>query len=353
MKVFKKHERGSVLLYVAGSLMVMMLFVGLAIDGGWTTYVRNQGQAAVDAAALSAASAITGYKRGSAASTIELQAAAFAQNAASAGSANIVIHQSPTLTLGNNIDCLTYDQTNNTVTCSDPGCGGTCAAAQVNAVRVSMEDSATPSRTSALNIPLFFGRLVGMPFMRLNVSAVGYVGCPGTCAPSTCGPELPVGLCANYVGYPDKCGPTHALQAPDGTDNSGFTSFFDSNTTGNACRDYVNSPSTIPASGVGQSLNVTNGQVATCLSAIKTKFDLNKDASGKWCVFMPVFNCPGGAFNGALPVAGFAQMCITKVVDTGSPKYIQGFLNCDVSVNSGPSGGACFGVSATNPIVVR
>ena len=52
MKVFKKHEQGTVLLYVAGSLIVMLLFVGLAIDGGWTTYVRNQGQAAVDAAAL-------------------------------------------------------------------------------------------------------------------------------------------------------------------------------------------------------------------------------------------------------------------------------------------------------------
>src|SRR5437764_3736663 len=86
-----KHEQGTVLLYVAGSLIVMMLFVGLAIDGGWTTYVRNQGQAAVDAAALSAASAITDYKKGTATSTtIERRASAFSQNAASARSANIV-----------------------------------------------------------------------------------------------------------------------------------------------------------------------------------------------------------------------------------------------------------------------
>src|SRR2546427_1494686 len=106
MKVFKKHEQGTVLLYVAGSLIVMMLFVGLAIDGGWTTYVRNQGQAAVDAAALSAASTLPDYKKGAATSTmIERRAAAFAQNAASAGSANILMHQTPTLTLANNIDC--------------------------------------------------------------------------------------------------------------------------------------------------------------------------------------------------------------------------------------------------------
>ena len=35
------NERGSILLYVTGSSIVMALFVGLAIDGGWTTYVMR------------------------------------------------------------------------------------------------------------------------------------------------------------------------------------------------------------------------------------------------------------------------------------------------------------------------
>src|SRR6266446_7223686 len=106
-----KNERGSVLLYVAGSLIVMALFVGLAIDGGWTTYVRNQGQDAVEAAALSAASAIPTYQVSATSSIIELRAAAFAQKAASSASANRIMQQVPMLTLANNIDCLHYDQT--------------------------------------------------------------------------------------------------------------------------------------------------------------------------------------------------------------------------------------------------
>ena len=91
-----KNERGSILLYVTGSLIVMALFVGLAIDGGWTIYVRDQGQAAMDAAALSAASVIPDYKKGQAPSSkIELRAAVFAQKAASSKSDHIrFIHMS-------------------------------------------------------------------------------------------------------------------------------------------------------------------------------------------------------------------------------------------------------------------
>ena len=355
MKVFKKHEQGTVLLYVAGSLIVMLLFVGLAIDGGWTTYVRNQGQAAVDAAALSAVSAVPNYEQGASASTIELRASAFAQNAASAGSANIVMHQAPTLTLANNIDCLTYNQASNTFTCSDPGCTGACAPAQVNAVRVSMADSTAPTRNSAINVPLFFGRMVGMPFMRLNVSAVGYLQCPGTCTSSTCPSELPLALCANYVGYPNNCGPTTSLQVPNGTNNSAFTSFFDPSTSAHDCRYFVDNPTAIPSVTVGQSINVTNGQDASCLHDIQTLFNTNKDASGKWCVFTAVLNCTGASLNGAFAVAGFAQLCITQVVDTGSPKYVQGYLNCGVNVNnsSTPSPGGCFGSTVANSILAQ
>src|SRR2546428_11321682 len=88
MKAFKKHERGSVLLYVAGSLVVMMLFIGLAIDGGWTTYVRNQGQAAVDAAALSAVSAGSELKKKGRAPTPARSGAAPVPKTASPGRAD-------------------------------------------------------------------------------------------------------------------------------------------------------------------------------------------------------------------------------------------------------------------------
>jgi len=194
-----------------------------------------------------------------------------------------------------------------------------------------------------------------MPFMRLNVSAVGYLQCPGTCTSSTCPSELPLALCANYVGYPNNCGPTTSLQVPNGTDNSAFTSFFDPSTSNHDCRYFVDTPSAIPSVTVGQSINVTNGQDANCLQHIQDQFNLHKDASGKWCVFTAVLNCTGGSLNGAFTVAGFAQLCITQVVDTGSPKYVQGYLNCGVNVNnsSTPSAGGCFGSTVANSILAQ
>ncbi len=342
-----KNERGSILLYVTGSLVALMLFVGLVIDGGWTTYVRNQGQAAVDAAALSAASVIPKYQKGIAAPlTIELGATAFAQNALSLTSANTVMNRVPTLTLTKNIDCLAYNQKNNTFTCEDPGCTGTCARGQVNAVRVSIADSAKGN--NAINTPLFFGKLVGMPSMRINASAVGYLGCPRKMRP-----DLPLAFCADSIDYPNQCGVRDALQASSGTNNSAFYAPAGMPASDAICRAFVNNPLSLPETEAGDQVNLNNGQLTNCLQAIASAFSTKKNASGEWCVFLPVFSgsCTS-SFNQNRPVAGLAEMCITAVKATGSPKYVRGFLKCgDTLLGSG--GGSCKGVSATNPILIR
>src|SRR5918992_5077198 len=53
-----KTERGSVIVFVTLMIVLLMIMVGLGLDTGQLTYVRNQGQAAVDAAALAAVSAL-------------------------------------------------------------------------------------------------------------------------------------------------------------------------------------------------------------------------------------------------------------------------------------------------------
>ena len=47
-----KNNRGVTLVFIALFLFLLLAFIGLAVDVGWTTYVRSQGQARVDAAAL-------------------------------------------------------------------------------------------------------------------------------------------------------------------------------------------------------------------------------------------------------------------------------------------------------------
>ena len=52
-----KNERGYVLIFVTLMIVLLLVMVGMGLDTGHLAYVRSQGQPAVDAAALAAASA--------------------------------------------------------------------------------------------------------------------------------------------------------------------------------------------------------------------------------------------------------------------------------------------------------
>ena len=53
-----ENQRGAVLIFVTLMIVLLLIMVGLGLDTGSLTYSRNQGQAAVDAAALSAVSGL-------------------------------------------------------------------------------------------------------------------------------------------------------------------------------------------------------------------------------------------------------------------------------------------------------
>jgi Flp pilus assembly protein TadG len=53
-----KNEHGYALIFVTVMIVLLLIMVGMALDSGHLAYVRSQGQPAVDAAALAAASAI-------------------------------------------------------------------------------------------------------------------------------------------------------------------------------------------------------------------------------------------------------------------------------------------------------
>ncbi len=339
-----RNSRGAILAFVAVLLFLFLTFIGLATDAGWTVYVRSQGQARVDAAALAAASALVSQS----AATRQTDATARANTFSGK---NTVVNSS--VNPANVLQPMFYNFATHTLASAIDW-----QPKNANAVRV----------TNTVPTPLFFSRVrevfggasetctntdgsSGQNCTNVTVRAAGYLGCPGACDPSTCGSEVPLALCGNYVGYPNKCGQANALQVPNTTNNSAFTTFF-SGANDNNCKNFVNNPNTIPPVGVGDVININNGQLTSCLSAIKTQYNTKKDASGKWCVLTAVMNCPGGPLTGSASVVGFAEMCITTVVDQGTPKYVQGFLKCDVGTNHAKSGGACFGVSATNPILV-
>jgi len=53
-----KNEQGYALVFMTLMIVLLLIMVGMGLDTGHLSYVRSQGQPAVDAAALAAASAI-------------------------------------------------------------------------------------------------------------------------------------------------------------------------------------------------------------------------------------------------------------------------------------------------------
>ena len=100
-----RNQRGTVIIWMTFMIVILMVMVGIGLDTGQLTYVRNQGQAAVDAAALSA---VTGLPSRDDAQ-VKSRAAAY-------NSKNDYV-ESPTNQIGStNVSYVNYDFASNTIT---------------------------------------------------------------------------------------------------------------------------------------------------------------------------------------------------------------------------------------------
>jgi Flp pilus assembly protein TadG len=297
MKIIN-NNRGAALVFAALFLTFMFLFTGIAIDMGWITYVKNQGQAAVDAAALAGVSAIPDETE------VYSRVAAFNRK-------NTVIDSEQNHLDSSNVTFVTYDGTEITNYDAD--------LASANGVRVAMEAG------SAIQTPFFFS--VWRSFFDgtasrsadVNVSAIAVV-------PNR--PSLPIALLGCEAGAQD----FEFSQAPDPTDTSAFTSFTVQPANTNTLRDMVRYPNTDipPVEPNKSSICLINGQVRPVLTEIEQKY--SPSTSTPSCFLVPVFDDKEIKPNQCKVFQRFAKICITDVVDTGSPKYVQANVeSCDAS----------------------
>ncbi len=335
-----KNEQGVTLVFIGLLFFLMLLFLGVAVDIGWTTYARGQAQRRVDAAALAAGSALicpttfpyNGYTDCASYRAAKTQARA---DLLAGASVNNVVNTSTNP--ANTVAKMKYNATSQTLTAASDWTQANC-----NAVQVS----------EAVPTPLFFSSIRNVfgasenGSMTVHVGATAYVGCPGAEKP-----PLPLGFCSSAINYPSNCNVAHGLQVPNGANNSGFMDPASLGTMSDSlCKALVNGTTTMPTVSTGTTLNLNNGQLTSCLSAIQTQYNTNKDASGKWCVVVPVVdNC---SFVQSQPDSGFAMFCITSVITTGNPKYVDGYLQCPANFTGGP-GGECFGTAAQSPVLVN
>ena len=334
-----RSNRGAVLIYVTLFLLLLgLLFIAVATDVGWMAYVRTQGQAATDAAALRGAAAIRNYN--STGSTTQVYNMATGLN-----SNNTVMNQTAGVT-GANIEFCTGNP-NGVPTCS-PGTFPTPAAG----VKV----------TRTYSTPLFFSQLLnGGNNADIAVSSIAWL------APMGLRPTLPVALCANEIGY-DPTGPScnpyvSAEFSPNKTDNAGWWNQFGAPANASECKKMVQDSTRVPCLNIYDQINLNNGEITSCHTEVGTKFSGCTENICKYgtpeqiencTAILPIVNCPS-SINQQQPVLGFAAMCITNVVSTPADKAtISGILNCNAKKEACTVGGpSFFGVYADRPVLVK
>src|SRR5882672_9122599 len=195
-----KNNRGVTLVFIALFMFLLLAFLGLAVDVGWTTYVRSQGQARVDAAALAAASQLS---KSTVAATRQSNAQTIANTFAGY---NMVVDTSTSPT--NVVTPMQYNYATKTLTTAADWTTANC-----NAVKVS---NAVPTPLFFSGIRNFFGA-TETGSMTVNVNATGYLGCPGVATP-----PLPLVFCSSAINYPTNCNVGNGLRAPNPANTAGF-----------------------------------------------------------------------------------------------------------------------------------
>jgi Flp pilus assembly protein TadG len=304
------NERGTVLVFVTLSIVLLLVMVGIGLDTGHLVYVRAQGQAAVDAAALAAASAIpTGSN-----TEVNDRAAAF-------NSKNNYADSSNNLITDKNITYVQYSPTDGTINTSG------VSIANGNGVRIALEE--TNPHTGASPATAMVSRVFLMPLLnlfghevddtaKLNVSAVAVI---------KAAPGLPIAIEEARCSQPN---PQKLLQSSSQTDNSGYTTYWINNASASVIRDLLKNAKTcgggIPSVGVGFPTNLNNGQISSVYSDFADVFKQDPNQ----CYLIPVVR-NGSNWNQTEKIIDFAKFCPdpkNPVVKNGNDKYLYGKVTC-------------------------
>jgi len=329
-RILKNHD-GSVLVFVTVMIVLLMVMVGMGLDTGWLTYVRSQGQPAVDAAALAAAS---GLIQGT--TEVETRAAALntTNNYVGSGSNSIG---------ANNITYIRYDEAKRTIAKVD--------AAMANGVRVALEttnpyggtNDASPIVSPLFMSPLFklFGANVSSK-ANISVGAVAYLKNR---------PGFPVAL-RHCTPGPDQ----YLIWSPMTIETACWTTYTINPTSEPIVEAMVEGTKCdrIPAVSEGQPIYLNNGTIASVLDSVSKTY-------GPFPQNRPCFTIPVAAYstncNQQSPITSFADICITDLQKGGAPTtmpdggqsnhYLKVDVTCNVSLSDKPPNSCSF------PVLVR
>lgn len=311
------NQSGTVLIFITLMVVLLLIMVGMGLDAGHLAFVRSQGQPAVDAAALAAASALpTGVL-----ATVQDRAKSVSPGGSNPGLGNNYLN-SPNNAIGNNnITLVQYDPVSGNITTT----GVTIANA--NGVRVALEKNnpygGTPG--TAMKSPLFLTPLIkllginGSTTTDINVSATAAIkaiaGMPIAIDASRCGQSGNIDLEFNPHG------------------NAGWTTYSLKANTPNIQALFEGLPSCngSPAVELGFCTNLQNGTVGNLFN--KTIPDLFKANGASQCYLLPVVSdIKNHNFNQCAPITDWADFCPNSNLNLAvSGHTLNGTVTCGKS----------------------
>jgi Flp pilus assembly protein TadG len=325
-----RNERGSVIVFVTLMVVLLLIMVGLGLDTGQLTYVRNQGQAAVDAAALAAVSGLVVTPK------------THDQVVARAAGFNLTNNyvESKTNTIGSShVSYVKYDYTTNQITYGEP-------IATANGVRVALEGNANSITTPVFLTPLMNLLGIGASGTKdINVSAVATI---------ITKPAIPIALwsalCpADGVMYPNvEVKFQHPTKTGDG-ENSCWTTFLDCSSGASDIKALFEVAETCSGSPINGEIAIdvpicqNRGQVNSVLFEAEQFFKAAPDYPNKWWL-VPVIG-GGGNCDPKNPtkIVNWAKIRPTDFVTTGDPKYIKADVVCGpYLINEGLDTSLCY-----------
>lgn len=343
------NQAGAVAVMVAITMVVLLAMGAAAIDIGHALVARNELQNVSDAAALAGTRALGIMYEGM--TPAEQQAytltgadraivVAAVQDTASANSAAGV-----TITiLPSDIQIGTWSMATRTLTPT---------VNQPKAVRVlSRRDAASNGAIST-----FLAGVIGMSSVSVSAVATADMTAVGQTAPGQL--DVPFAI-SEYYFTQFGCGDAIQFYPNDGTPQAcaAWDTFDQSPANANTLRNIIdgmiNGSYQSPATAPGDTLNFTNGNVASAFPNLINLYNLKKDANGNWDVFVPVYQSPSCTPpTGAIPIIGYAEARITNV--QGAPNFlISATILCNIFEGNTTGGGPPYGpVLSTIPGLVE
>lgn len=323
-----KNNRGAALVYTSLFSVVMLLFIGLAIDLGWIVYAKNLAQRSVDAAALSGTAGIQKYNLDGSTDQIEARTTAF-------NNANTVLNQAGGIigkvNTNGDTDVVIHNSFDDSIAAAPP------TSRVVNGIRV----------TKVYDIPLPFRGLFSGGVSTVTVSATAVLRYKGT---------LPILFYCSPAAYPGTC-PTSGtypfLASDDPARKVAYTTWFQ---TDASLPDYLNqliiNPDSNPWVMRGDEIELVNSQVPGPMHEVYLKW--NAEPGHRLCVFLLVVDGTNpNSGKDQERVLGMTPVIITNVVDPNNgdnqgngPPPPETF-----TVEIAPTG--CSGLVSANAFLVR